>query len=163
MAPQREADLYGPDIRYSETIRVPVYQTKEVDFTDFVFEDSGLRNIADLYFDMNISEDSDGDGIANNDRDMEQVVATVTPIKVAATFGPYTELIDRDIQVYIEDANNNIGTKQLKFQVYAPTPQISNYDLEEGVFGNINETLDDEPVRLYRYRGGVISKIQTGT
>lgn len=79
---------------------------------------------------MNLSEDSGGDGIANNDRDMEQVVATVTPIKVAATFGPYAELIDRDIQVYIQDANNNIGTKQLKFQVYAPTPQITDYGTE---------------------------------
>jgi len=42
--------------------------------------------------------------------------------------------------------------------VYAPIPSIKT--VNNGLInGLINERLDIEPVNIYRYRGGIISKI----
>lgn len=65
----------------------------------------------------------------------------------------------KNIRIILIDDNGNIGGREIGFEVYAPDPEI---DAINGniITGQIDETLLDEPMRLYRYRGGVIEKLQ---
>ena len=61
--------------------------------------------------------------------------------------------------IVLEDDNGNIGSREVGFEVYPPTPTI--LDIQDNtITGVIDEDLLDEPVRLYRYRGGIIQKLQ---
>jgi hypothetical protein len=51
-----------------------------------------------------------------------------------------------------------VGYKEIDFEVYSPIPSIKTEN--KGLInGFISEKLDAEPVNIYRYRGGIISKI----
>jgi hypothetical protein len=39
--------------------------------------------------------------------------------------GPFDELFTKKIRIYLVDQNNNIGYKDVDFEVYAPVPNIS--------------------------------------
>jgi hypothetical protein len=66
--------------------------------------------------------------------------------------GPFDEIFARKIRLYLVDQNNNIGYKDIDFEVYAPIPNISKVS-GTLVEGKLNEKLENEPVTLYRLRG----------
>ncbi|MDR0771891.1 MAG: hypothetical protein LBF15_02315 [Candidatus Peribacteria bacterium] len=53
------------------SIKIPVYQQRTIDLLNYIYEDSGIENIKDIYIDFNLQIDSDGDGNPKNDRDSD--------------------------------------------------------------------------------------------
>lgn len=152
LSPQKEADIYPPQIGLNQKIRVPVYQREVVDLTPYIYEDGGLSGIGEVRVDFDLSNDLDGDGNPKNDADTENIEILRTPAKIEIAFGAYEELFEKEISIALVDTNGNIGEKKVEFEVYTPDPEIQ--EIEENVIsGRVDETLLDEPVRLYRYRG----------
>jgi len=50
MSPQNEIDSTPPELDYSG-FRIPVYQERVFDLTPYIYEDDGLRWIAEMYID----------------------------------------------------------------------------------------------------------------
>lgn len=109
---------------------------------------------------MNLDEDSDGDGDPRNDADTENISVNKTPARITLSFGPYEELFEREISLALTDDNNNTSRRNIVLEVYTPQPSIDAVEDNTVITGKINEVLTDEPIRLYRYRGGVIEKLQ---
>jgi len=141
-----------PQIGLNQKIRVPVYQSQEVDLTPYIYEDSGLAGISDVWVDFDLLTDSDEDGNTRNDRDTDNISIMQSLTNITIEFGPYESLFERDIVIALSDDNGNIAIKQVPFEVYAPVPSIIDID-DSVITGVIDEDLLDEPVRLYRYRG----------
>lgn len=160
LAPQIYSDTLAPQIGLTQKIRVPVYQKQKIDLTPYIYEDGGLWWIAEVRVDFDLAVDSDGDGDTQNDADSENISITKTPIKIEIEFGAYDELFEKNIMIALIDDNGNIGSREIGFEVYPPIPSI--LDIEDSIItGIIDEDLLDEPVRLYRYRGGIIQKLQS--
>lgn len=160
LSPQTQADTIAPQIGLNQKIRIPVYQSQEVDLTPYIYEDSGLSGISDVWIDFDLTLDNDEDSDATNDVDTENIRITQTAVKIAIEFGPYDRIFSRDIMLYLQDDNGNIASKKVPFEVYPPLPSI--IDIEGALItGVIDEDLQDEPIRLYRYRGGIIEKLQS--
>jgi hypothetical protein len=60
LSPQIQADNSAPELNLS-SIRVPVYQKREFSLINYIYEDSGVANIKDIYIDFDLKTDSDGD------------------------------------------------------------------------------------------------------
>jgi len=159
LSPQKYADTFAPEIWLSQKIRIPVYQEWEVDLTWYLYEDGWLWNIHDVRVDFDLSDDLDGDGDPRNDSNTENINVNISPIKISLDFWPYEELFEKDIVIMVEDNNGNIWSRQVAFEVYAPNPSIESLD-GDTILWAIDESLLEEPVRLYRYRGWVIEKLQ---
>ncbi|MCP4522835.1 MAG: hypothetical protein GY828_01315, partial [Candidatus Gracilibacteria bacterium] len=57
------------------------------------------------------------------------------------------------------DGNNNTGYFEVPLKVYAPTPEIDRLN-SQGFIGNIDEELHNEPISLFRFRGGKVTQIE---
>jgi len=159
LAPQVYNDSLAPQIWLNQKIRIPVYQTQTVDLTPYIYEDGGLAWISDIKVDFDLSLDSDGDGDPKNDRDIDGIDIEKTAISIKISFWPYDSIFEKDINLLLEDDNGNIWSREVVFEVYPPNPSIE--EIEWNVISwAIDETLLDEPVRLYRYRWGIIEKLQ---
>ena len=158
-SPQLQADKNAPDISLSKPIRVPVYQTKTIDMTEYVYEDGGVKNIADIWVDFDLTFDSDEDGNTLNDRDIDKIEIEKTLNTLDISFGPYEELFTKNIRISVEDKNGNIGQRNVGFEVYAPQPQIDSI-LDGTIAWSLDEQLIWEPIRIYRYRWGAVEKLQ---
>lgn len=158
LSPQFEADRTAPDITLGQAIKVPVYQEKTIDFTEYIYEESWIKGIKDFYFDFDLTVDSDNDGDKTNDRDNVQTHITKNQTQLSVKFGTYQSIIKKKIGINVVDTNENRSYKAVDFEVYSPTPfiQLQEWNRVEGM---LNETLSNEPVNLYRYRGGIISKL----
>lgn len=159
LAPQKYADRSEPQIGLIQKIRIPVYQKERVDFTPYIYEDGGLGNISDIRIDFDLETDTDGDGNPKNDRDTEHINILQSPVNISFEFGPFDTLFSRKILVALTDNNGNIGQREIPFEVYAPDPQIQAVQ-ENTIQWEISEELADEPIRIYRYRGGVITRLE---
>jgi len=159
LSPQTQADTEPPQIGVDQKIRVPVYQKKVFDFTPYIYEDSGIENISDVRIDFDLWVDSDGDGDLRNDADIENITILQTPTTIQAEFGKYEELFEKQIRVSLTDENGNIGYQDVGFEVYSPAPQIQDYQ-NDTISWVIDETLTDEPVRIYRVRWWAIKKLE---
>jgi len=158
LSPQKEADRLAPELLSSKTIRIPVYQTKKIDFTSMIYENAWIKNIKDIYIDFDLNVDSDLDWNTKNDRDTKNIQINKTPTSINITFWPYTKLFSKKIWITIIDNNDNIWYKELPFTVYSPVPEINSYSWAT-ISWLLNENLTNEPVGLYRYRWWIISKI----
>jgi len=107
-APQVESDRSAPDISLAQAIRIPVYQTREIDMTEAIYENGWTENISDIWVDLDLQTDSDNDGNAINDRDTDKVSIKKTLNEISITFGPYEELFTKRIRISAEDNNGNI-------------------------------------------------------
>lgn len=159
LAPQIFADNFPPQIALAQKIRIPVYQKQAVDLTPYIYEDGGLWGITDVRVDFDLEEDLDGDGNPKNDVNTGAINIIRTPIKIEIEFGPYDTLFTKNINIALEDDNGNVWQKEVEFEVYPPAPEIQSIE-ESVISGRIDETLLDEPVRLYRYRWGIVDKLQ---
>ncbi len=158
-APQVESDTTGPDINLGQKIRIPVYQTREIDMTEAIYENGWTENISDIWVDFDLQTDSDNDGNAFNDRDTENIEVSKSLNNISITFGPYEELFSRRILISAEDKNGNIGSREVTFEVYAPQPEIDT--VADGVIRwSLDEELVGEPIRIYRYRWWAVEKLQ---
>lgn len=158
LAPQKEADTRKPDITLDNAIRIPVYQKRLFDFTSYIYEEAGVKNIQDFYIDFDLEDDADKDGNPTNDRTTDKIKINKTYNQVSAEFGPYDTLFTKMIGVHAIDKNNNHGYKEVPFEVYPPIPTI-NGNNNNKINGYIDETLKEEPVNIYRLRGGVVTKL----
>jgi uncharacterized repeat protein (TIGR01451 family) len=159
LAPQTAADTMPPQIGLTQKIRIPVYQQQLVDLTPYIYEDGGLSGIANVRVDFDLTTDSDGDGNAKNDADTDKISITKTPARITLLFGPYDSIFEKPINIILIDDNGNIGSKEIAFEVYPPGPEI--VDISGNIISwEIDESLQNEPIRLYRYRGGVIQKLE---
>jgi hypothetical protein len=70
LSPQKESDKTSPNIDGLSRIKVPVYQEVKLDITDFVYENSGVTNIKNIFIDFDLNIDTSGDGNTFNDPDM---------------------------------------------------------------------------------------------
>lgn len=158
LSPQFEADRTAPDITLSQVIKIPVYQEKTIDFSQYIYEESWITGIKDFYFDFDLTTDSDTDGDKTNDRDNVQTQITKNSTQLLVKFGAYQSIMNKKIGINVIDINENRAYKTIDFEVYSPTPfiQLQEWNRVEWM---LSETLTNEPVNLYRYRGGIISKI----
>ena len=83
-----------------------------------------------------------------------------TPARIAADFGPFDELMDTYIRLTLSDTNGNLASRKIPFEVYPPIPKIDSIN-DNLISGRIDERLLDEPIRLYRFRGNAIERLET--
>lgn len=159
LSPQKQADTQPPEVGLNQKIRIPVYQKKTIDLTPYIYEDSGIGNIRDVAIDFDFETDNDSDGDPRNDRDTQNINILQTPNSIKVEFWEYEELFSRQIRISLTDGNDNTGYKDIDFEVYPPAPQIQWYD-DSTIEGVIDETLQDEPVRIYRVRWWAIKKLE---
>lgn len=151
LAPQVAADTMPPQIGLNQKIRIPVYQQQLVDLTPYIYEDGGLSGIANVRIDFDLTTDSDGDGDAKNDADTDKILITKTAARITVLFGTYDDIFEKTINILLIDDNGNIGSKEVEFEVYPPEPEIEDI-VGNTITGQLDESLLEEPVRLYRYR-----------
>jgi hypothetical protein len=161
LSPQIQADNYAPLLGVN-SIRVPVYQKKELDLTNYIYEDAWISAISKVYIDFDLWIDSDSDWNPKNDDDssnMDNLNIIKTEEKVSIEVWVFEELINKKIGVIIIDLNGNIWNKEIQFEIYSPTPNINTYN-ENKFFWILDEDLTDEPVNIYRLRWWVVTKLE---
>jgi len=158
-APQVESDRSAPDINLRQAIRIPVYQTREIDMTEAIYENGWIENISDIWVDLDLQVDSDNDGNAINDRDTDKISIKKTLNEISITFGPYEELFTKRIRISAEDNNGNVWSREVGFEVYTPQPEIDEF-IDGTVRGTLDEELEWEPIRIYRYRWWAVERLQ---
>ncbi len=159
LAPQVESDTFAPEINVAWSIRIPVYQKKEIDFTSYIYENSGFGFIKDFGIDFDLATDSNGDWILTNDKDTDKIQINFTPSKISVVFWEYDKLFTKNIWITVTDKNWNIWYKEVPFEVYAPNPEIESLN-SWIIKWSIDEKLEKEPVNIYRVRSGQIKKLE---
>lgn len=160
MSPQNEIDSTPPELDYSG-FRIPVYKERVFDLTPYIYEDEGIRWIQEMYIDADLEVDSDQNWNPSDDRDIQaewvQLERSLSYVRLR--FWPFDDLVRKKIKVIMIDHNDNIWEKILDMEVYAPIPDISYGDRGE-VRWLLRENIDGEPISLFRYRWGVLSKLK---
>lgn len=145
LSPQLAADTWAPDINFNWIIRIPVYQTKTIDFTDYIYDNSWIDNIKDI-------------SIEKLNPPRYKVIRS--PWKIKIQFWKFDNLFKKKIVVKLVDSNWNESKKEIWFEVYSPIPEIKNYNTDN-ISWFINENLSWEPINIYRLRWWIITKIHT--
>ena len=157
LSPQKEADDIAPELHLSG-IKIPVYQQKTIDLGTMIYEDWGLKWLQKIIVDMDLEVDSDWDWDTKNDADLWENSIIHTWLKLELVLWKFDYLVKKEIWITLVDENNNQSFTQVPFEIYSPTPEIDTIN-ELWLVWLIDENLDDEPVSLYRYRWGVVSKL----
>lgn len=165
LSPQIYSDNNSPEIVWFSSIKIPVYQKVNIDMTQYIYEDSSIKNIKDIYIDFDLSKDSSLDSDATNDKDYylwwksKEFKITKNNNKVNFEVWPYEELINKTIRIYVKDTNDNIWYKDVNFNVYSPNPKIEKVESLSVVSWVLNEKLEKEPVSIYRFRWWSLSRL----
>ena len=157
--PQLDADTSAPELNYSWDILIPVYQKKTIDFSDYIYEESWISSIENIYIDFDLDVDSDWDWDTTNDNDTDKITIDISYDKIRIEFGEYDELFTKEIWVSILDRNWNVWYKELTLTVYSPIPNIEDYS-DSIISWYIDEELSEEPVNFYRYRWWMLVKLE---
>jgi hypothetical protein len=160
LSPQIQADNYAPELILS-SIKVPVYQKKTFSLLDYIYEDSWIDNIKDIYIDFDLKTDNDGDWNPKNDNDSSSMSTLVISKWEDITLEVWTFdiLMNKEISVIITDSNWNVWNNEIQFEVYSPIPEIENNNVNN-FYWVLDEELTDEPVNLYRLRWWVVTKLE---
>ncbi len=166
LSPQKQSDTTAPEILWLAQLRVPVYQKQRIDITDFIYENSGISHIQDIYIDTDLTVDSSWDGNPANDKDVslwdgEPIKILKTARNIYLEIGVYEEIFTKKIRLFLVDSNKNVGFKDIELQIYAPTPNIIWVEGLSHVVWRIDERLEKEPVSMYRMRWGNLSRLFT--
>lgn len=165
LAPQNEADNKAPEISNMISLKVPVYQQKVFDISDFIFENSGNQNIKDIFIDFDLNVDSDGNGNKINDMDFSLgnprpgFTISKEGTKILLKIGPFDRLMNKPIRLYVVDGNNNVWARNIQFSVYSPIPRIENIT-NHTITWILNENLLREPVSFYRLRNNTLTRLE---
>jgi hypothetical protein len=157
-SPQIESDDNPPELYLDSDIKIPIYQKKKIDLTEYIYENWGVKNIDEVYIDFNLDIDSDLDWDPKNDKDTDKINIIKNSSKLEVEFWEYDELIKKDIWIFLIDKNWNIWYSEVSFEVYSPIPEILTYT-GWVINWELNENLDNEPVSFYRYRSWLIQKL----
>jgi hypothetical protein len=135
-----------------------------IDITDYIFEDSWVRNIKEIYIDLDLELDSNNNWNTYDDKDYV-LGKTSSWINIRREWNkifldvwPFDKLYNKNIRITIIDSNNNIWYKDVSFIVYSPIPTITNVS-DNKIDWKLNEILLNEPVSFYRIRWWSIDKI----
>ncbi len=164
LAPQREADSNSPELSIS-SIKIPVYQKKLINLTEYIYEDWWIGNIKKVIIDMDLWEDTNSDwNNKNDDSSVEDKYKDKIDIRYSEAtlrieFWKFDTIFSRKIWITLIDENDNVWYKEVDFEVYAPTPKVEDY-LSWKVEWEIDEELTYEPISLFRFRWGVISSLK---
>lgn len=155
LAPQISWDKEEPEIDFNSTIRIPVYQKQRFNFTPYIYDNTWF---SDFYIDYDLETDSDWDWNKTNDRDSDDKKTFVNKSNVSMDFWPYDYIFSHKIWLNFVDLAWNVAYKESSLEVYSPQPQI---DSQSGklFMWKIDEELLWEPINVYRYRFGTISRL----
>ena len=145
LSPQLAADTTAPDLNFNSIIRIPVYQTKIIDFSDYIYDNSWIDNITEVKIEK---------------LNPPNYSILRSPWKIKIKFGKFNNLFRTTIVISLKDKNWNIFKKDIAFEVYSPTPSIKKYD-NWIINWVIDEDLKEEPINIYRVRWGIITKLET--
>lgn len=153
-SPQKESDLTAPENNI-RNIDIPIFQKKEIDLTNFIFENWWIENIKDVFIDFNLEKDTSADWKPKNDRDSDDTKYNIkvsrNEVSVKLLFWPYNELVNQKIWITILDENDNAWYKEVQFNVIAPTLSISEYD-NNLIKWNVNNDFNAIPISFFRFR-----------
>ena len=165
IAPQNEADLNAPELTLP-SIRIPVYQGHIVDLTNDIYEDSWIKNIKKVIIDFDLTKDTDNDWNPKNDDDLnidweykDQIEILKNLVYLKLNFKSFDKLFKKKIGITLIDNNDNIWYSEVLLEVYSPVPHINKYDNWLISWILKDEILTKEPVNLYRFRWGVVTKL----
>ncbi len=165
LSPQNESDTTAPEISNISTLRLPVYVQKTFDLSEAIFENSWNNNIKDIYIDFDLGVDSNADWNKTNDRDFvlgnikNNLRITKEWARILLQAGPFTDLINKQIRLYVIDANNNVWVKNINFVVYSPIPRIDSIE-NNNISWILDEVLMKVPVSFYRLRNNELTRLQ---
>lgn len=74
--------------------------------------------------------------------------------------GPFDTLFTRKMRLFAVDTNGNTSSKDIALIVYAPIPEIRSTS-GSIISGKLNEELMGEPIDLFRFRNGNLSRVET--
>ncbi len=144
LSPQIYSDKYAPELDLNSKIRIPVYIEKILDLTDNIYENSWINSVEKIT-------------IQWIDENKYEILKTNNKIRIK--FKSFDTIFTKKIKFLLTDKNWNTSSKDVDFEVYTPTPQINNYS--KGLISwFINEDLTWEPINIYRYRWGVIKRLE---
>jgi hypothetical protein len=149
-SPQIQADTIAPEIEWLSKIRVPVYQKKKINLSDFIYEDSWIRWIKN--FEIKVKE---GSQIFPDSYEINK-----TPRDININFGKFNTLFKEKIEFILEDNNWNKSITPIDFEVYSPKPKILSNSWSK-ISWKIDEKLIDEPINIYRIRAWSIKRLKT--
>lgn len=161
LSPQVQADNVNPEL-YLDKLLLPVYQEKDYELANFIFDDSWVNGIQNIFIDFDLELDSDLDWNTKNDDDsseMENINFIKWNDSLILRLWKFDSLFKKNIWITIVDSNNNITYKDINLEVYSPVPSISSYEWEN-IRWDINESLTDEPVNIYRYRAWWLTQLK---
>lgn len=125
----------------------------DTDLTVDSNNDGNPTNDKNLGRDLNITLDTDGDGVVNNDLSDPRLFV-----------GPYKDLSERKVMLNVIDQTGNIGQQEITIKVYVPAITLSE---ESATPGEIKGAVDPEegeiPVSILRDRMGVIEQLKTSS
>lgn len=168
-SPQKESDTFEPKISIKD-MSIPVYHRKVINLTEYIDENSWIEWIKELYLDTDLSIDLDDenwwDWDSSNDRNVKLLLEDNLGIyslfkrdwDIMLWVWPFDNLNDRTINLIAIDWNDNIWSSEIFIDIYAPTPYISTW-WEEELSWIIDKQLSNQPIDIFRYRWGQISKI----
>ncbi len=147
--PYTLVDDGGADTDGDGAVEVAIFSTLELSAEASFDSDS---EIVDAYWDLDSGVDSDGDGVSNND---DQVLG------LTAEIGPYEDVNDRLVTLYVTDSAGNTAETEIAVEVYVP--EITITEATTAAVSGVTDPLSPIfPFHLVRDRSGAINEIGTG-
>jgi len=136
------ADRTPPTIVLNPNINQLVYRAlHKFDLSDSFDQQSGLKS---LFVDINPNNDSNSDGIRDNDADIDFNVNT--PIK-EFSFGPFEEFTTKAFKVHATDFANNSSQEVFSYPIQTPRLVIDKASFES-IKGHIEPKAQDFPIEI---------------
>lgn len=158
LSPQLKADRSTPEISL-KSVKIPIYQEREIDITSKVTENSWVDWISKIYVDFFIETDTDWDLDTKNDDDSSPTLSIYKKDwKIFLKAWKYSSLINKKVWINIIDENGNKWYKEINFEVYSPVPEIESYDWTV-ISWKISEEISQEPINFYRFRWWELSRL----
>lgn len=146
--PQASSDSSAPDVDIRDAIRVPVYQEHSILLSDVITD----TNPYTVLVDTDTAQDSDNNWVYDDDFRTSSLWLSVTDTTL--TLGPYDTIGNRYMMFKVTDEFYNTTYLPVTIQVYSPIPRITESLGTGAVRWTLGDTLEWEPVHLFRVRTG---------
>lgn len=139
--------------------RIPVYSREVVNLKKYVRDVSG---VSDFFVDGDPETDRDGNKVSNDDRDSDAPETGGGFVRGSdwseLAIGPFDAPETKKIRMVATDGNGNKTARDITVTVFVPTPSISAATNAQAN-GSIDVKAGNEPIDLFRYRGGKLSRL----
>ncbi len=167
LSPQKYNDKTNPEISWFN-LRVPVYQEKNIDISEYLYDNAWISSIEDIYIDFDLDKDTSMDLENTNDRDFflwdndvnKKIKINKEWWKVVLKLWKFDDIFTKKALIYATDSNQNTWVWQITITSYSPTPSIESY-LSWSINGWLDENLVGEPISIYRVRSWNIKRLET--